>query len=47
LQENATADNINFMAKHGRGLICVALEGERMDMLNIHPMVNNSKNSLA
>jgi 3,4-dihydroxy 2-butanone 4-phosphate synthase / GTP cyclohydrolase II len=39
---HATAENINFMAKHGRGLICIALEGERLDRLNIHPMVNNS-----
>ena len=38
----ATADNINFMAKHGRGLICVALGGDRMDELNLHPMINNS-----
>ncbi|MFA5069518.1 MAG: 3,4-dihydroxy-2-butanone-4-phosphate synthase, partial [Candidatus Omnitrophota bacterium] len=39
---NASAENINFMAKHGRGLICVALEGERMDKLNLHPMTHNS-----
>jgi 3,4-dihydroxy 2-butanone 4-phosphate synthase / GTP cyclohydrolase II len=38
----ATADNINFMARYGRGLICVALEGGRMDKLNLHPMVNNA-----
>ena len=40
--QHATADSINFMAKHGRGLICVALEGSRMDELNLHPMINNS-----
>jgi 3,4-dihydroxy 2-butanone 4-phosphate synthase / GTP cyclohydrolase II len=39
---HATSDNINFMARYGRGLICVALEGERMDKLNLHPMVSNS-----
>ena len=39
---HASAENINFMAKHGRGLVCVALEGERMDSLNIHPMINNA-----
>ena len=39
---HVTSDNINFMAKYGRGLICVALEGERMDKLNLHPMVSSS-----
>jgi 3,4-dihydroxy 2-butanone 4-phosphate synthase / GTP cyclohydrolase II len=38
----ASPENINFMAKHGRGLICVAMEGSAMDKLNIHPMINNS-----
>ena len=40
--QHAAADSVNFMAKHGRGLICVALEGGRMDELNLHPMINNS-----
>ena len=35
---SATHEAVNFMAKHGRGLICVALEGVRMDELNLHPM---------
>jgi len=39
----ASAENINFMAKHGRGLICIALEGRRMDELSLHPMISNSK----
>lgn len=33
-----TPEHINFMAKHGRGLICVPMEGKRLDELNIHPM---------
>lgn len=33
---------INFMAKNGRGLICVAMEKERLDQLNLHPMVNEN-----
>ena len=37
--EKATADHINFMAKHGRGLICVALPKERLEELRIPPMV--------
>ncbi len=28
---------INFMAKHGRGLICLALTAERCDQLALHP----------
>ena len=36
--EKATPAAINFMAKHGRGLICVALERERLEALNLAPM---------
>ncbi len=34
----ATPDAINFMAKHGRGLICLALAGERVAQLGLAPM---------
>ncbi|HVQ07288.1 MAG TPA: 3,4-dihydroxy-2-butanone-4-phosphate synthase [Allosphingosinicella sp.] len=34
----ATPDAINFMAKHGRGLICLALAKERVDRLGLEPM---------
>ncbi|MGQ0590552.1 MAG: 3,4-dihydroxy-2-butanone-4-phosphate synthase, partial [Sphingosinicella sp.] len=34
----ATPDAINFMAKHGRGLICLALTRERVDALGLAPM---------
>jgi len=30
--------DINFMTKFGRGLICVPMEGSRLDELNLHPM---------
>jgi 3,4-dihydroxy 2-butanone 4-phosphate synthase/GTP cyclohydrolase II len=40
--EKVTPDAINFMAKHGRGLICMPCLGERLDELNIHPMVSNN-----
>ena len=40
--ECISADTINFMAKHGRGLICVPMEKERLDQLNLHPMVNEN-----
>jgi 3,4-dihydroxy 2-butanone 4-phosphate synthase / GTP cyclohydrolase II len=34
-----TAEAINFMAKHGRGLICAPTTGERLDELGLGPMV--------
>ncbi len=30
--------DINFMAKYGRGLICVPMEGPKLDQLDLHPM---------
>ena len=30
--------DINFMAKYGRGLICVPMEGSRLDELELYPM---------
>jgi len=35
-----TPEIINFMAIHGRGLICVALTQEHADRLNLHPMTD-------
>lgn len=40
--EFATPENVNFMAKHGRGLICVPMERERLSKLNIFEMVKNN-----
>lgn len=37
--EKATPEVINFMATHARGLICAPMLGERLDELEIHPMV--------
>ncbi|NPV14094.1 bifunctional 3,4-dihydroxy-2-butanone-4-phosphate synthase/GTP cyclohydrolase II [candidate division WOR-3 bacterium] len=37
-----TPDKVNFMAKHGRGLICVALTPERCAELDLLPAVQNS-----
>jgi 3,4-dihydroxy 2-butanone 4-phosphate synthase/GTP cyclohydrolase II len=39
----ATPAAINFMAKHGRGLICLALTGERTDQLGLHPMAPRNR----
>lgn len=40
--EKVTPESINFMAKHGRGLICLAITPERLDELEIEPMVQKS-----
>lgn len=40
--EKATPEAVNFMAKHGRGLICVPLLGKRLDELRIRPMVQTA-----
>jgi 3,4-dihydroxy 2-butanone 4-phosphate synthase/GTP cyclohydrolase II len=40
--EAATAEVVNFMAEHGRGLICVALTEERADELDLPPMTDQS-----
>jgi 3,4-dihydroxy 2-butanone 4-phosphate synthase/GTP cyclohydrolase II len=37
-----TPDDINFMAKHGRGLICTALSSERIDQLGLPMMVDRN-----
>ena len=37
--DRVTPEAINFMAKHGRGLICVPMVGERLDELKITMMV--------
>jgi len=36
--DRVTAETINFMTKHGRGLICAALTRERANALNLPPM---------
>ncbi|MFP6903199.1 MAG: bifunctional 3,4-dihydroxy-2-butanone-4-phosphate synthase/GTP cyclohydrolase II [Verrucomicrobiia bacterium] len=41
--EHATAKSINFMAKHGRGLICVPTSGSRLRQLGIERMVPTNK----
>ncbi|MDP4107066.1 MAG: 3,4-dihydroxy-2-butanone-4-phosphate synthase, partial [Bacillota bacterium] len=39
LAEKATPDVINFMATNGRGLICVPIEEELAQTLDLMPMV--------
>ncbi|MEN8764626.1 MAG: 3,4-dihydroxy-2-butanone-4-phosphate synthase [Wenyingzhuangia sp.] len=40
--EKVTPEMINFMAQHGRGLICAPLIEERCDELDLNMMVNNN-----
>ena len=46
---DTNADKINFMAKHGRGLICLAMDNLQAKKLNLPPMslVNKSRNQTA
>ena len=46
---DSTAKNINFMAKHGRGLICLAMDSLQAKRLNLSLMspVNQSRNKTA
>ncbi len=37
-----TPEKVNFLVTHGRGLVCVALEGDRLDSLDLHQMVPNN-----
>ena len=39
---NATPEVINFMATHGRGLICAPISEERCDKLGLEMMVSNN-----
>ena len=40
--EKVSPEAINFMAKHGRGLICLAMTEERLDHLRIGPMTSEN-----
>jgi 3,4-dihydroxy 2-butanone 4-phosphate synthase/GTP cyclohydrolase II len=42
----ATPAQVNFMAKHGRGLICLALAGERARELGLEPMARRNETKL-
>jgi 3,4-dihydroxy-2-butanone 4-phosphate synthase/GTP cyclohydrolase II len=40
--EMITPEAINFMAMHGRGLICLAMTGERLEELSLGPMTSDN-----
>ena len=44
--EHITADGINFMRKEGGGLICLTLEGDLCDQLDLRPQVANNTSSM-
>lgn len=41
--EKATPEAINFMAKYGRGLICLPMAGARLDQLGLNMMVGDNQ----
>ncbi len=43
--EAVTPEAINFMAKHGRGLICLSMTGKKIDSLNLPLMVEHNTSS--
>src|SRR5512147_1641424 len=43
--EHVTPEVINFMATHGRGLICLSMTPERLDELRVPLMVHDRENS--
>jgi len=43
--EKVTPEAINFMAKNGRGLICLSMTGEKIDSLELPLMVENNTSS--
>src|SRR2546425_978827 len=45
--EKVTPETINFMATHARGLICLAMTGQRLDELQIPLMVSDYSNTSA
>ncbi|MGH1420390.1 MAG: 3,4-dihydroxy-2-butanone-4-phosphate synthase [Hyphomonas sp.] len=42
----ATPEQVNFMAKYGRGLICLAMTQERAHTLNLDMMTRNNRESM-
>src|SRR5258708_9273296 len=40
--ESITPEMVNFMATHGRGMICLALTGQRVEALGLAPMAETN-----
>jgi 3,4-dihydroxy 2-butanone 4-phosphate synthase/GTP cyclohydrolase II len=45
--EHCTPQAINFLSKHGRGLICLSLTGERCDKLQLRPQTETNTARMA
>src|SRR3954466_11846422 len=43
--EKVTPEAVNFMAMHGRGLICVPISNERAEQLGLQRMVTQNRES--
>ena len=43
--EKVTPEAINFMARYGRGLVCLPMTGERLDELRVPLMVHDEQNT--
>jgi len=43
--EKATSSRVNFMITHGKGLVCVPMEGKKLDELKISLMVPEDENT--
>jgi len=41
----ATPSAINFIIRHARGLVCMPMEGRRLDELGLHPMFENNQDT--
>ena len=42
-----TPEAVNFMVTHGRGLVCLPMDGEQLDRLRLGPMVSAATDSTA
>ncbi|MDN3510796.1 MAG: bifunctional 3,4-dihydroxy-2-butanone-4-phosphate synthase/GTP cyclohydrolase II [Candidatus Jettenia sp. CY-1] len=40
--EKITPEVVNFMLMHARGIVCIAIDAERAEKLNLYPMVSNN-----
>lgn len=40
--EKTTSEMVNFMAKEGRGMICVPMTGDKCDRLGLHPQTSEN-----
>ncbi len=45
--QHATAETINFMARHARGLICLTLTEERCRQLGLNPMARDNRSQFS